>query len=136
MGSPLLWRINIDSVSITDRRRCFILAGGRNIGEISGVCNLMLIQVAKLFSLKSDNLVLSQSHQSSYVFFSAIDQQGNRFTCVVDSIRSDFVGYGNRTAFSILGSFLHLETHVGGKMIGNTLLYFNIDTILHSNIHV
>ena len=77
----------------------------------------MLIQVAKLFSLKSDTLVLNKSHHPFYIFSSIIDQQGSMLRHVVDLIRSYFIGYGNRAAFSILRFFLNLETLVEGKMI-------------------
>ena len=78
----------------------------------------MPIQFAKLFSLKSDTLVLNKSHQHSYIFSSIIDQEGSMLRHVVDFIRSYIIGYGNRAAFSILRFFPNLETLVEGKTIG------------------
>lgn len=67
--------VNIDSVGITDGSKMCYFGRGQGSWDISGGCNLMLIQIAKIFPLKADNVVLKQSHQSLYMFSSVVDQQ-------------------------------------------------------------
>lgn len=130
-GQASVLKVNIDSVGITVSSKMFYFGRGQESGEIGGVCNLMLFRIAKIFSLKADNVVLKQSHQSPYVFPSVIDQEEISWYMWLTSF-SQISQVMDCAAFQV-SSLVQKPTYKE-RPSGNPVLHFNIEMILHSNI--